>query len=89
MSILIKELSYNQFEVTVTSISTTTHTVTLSNETYNKLTNKKITKEKLLEHSFNFLLDREPNTSILSSFELTIISNYFPEYEVYIKKAIN
>jgi len=41
--------------------------------------------EKLLEYSFQFLLDREPNTSILSFFELNIISKYFPEYESEIK----
>jgi hypothetical protein len=27
-----------------------------------------------------FLLDREPNTSILKNFNLKIINNYFPEY---------
>jgi hypothetical protein len=35
----------------------------------------------LLEESFRFLLEREPNTSILSSFDLPLIGSYFPEYE--------
>ena len=35
---------------------------------------------KLIEFSFKFLLEREPNTSILYSFELNVISTYFPEY---------
>jgi len=35
---------------------------------------------KLIEFSFKFLLERELNTSILSSFELSVISGYFPDY---------
>ena len=37
--------------------------------------------EELLRESFEFLLEHEPNTSILSSFDLTLIGHYFPEYE--------
>jgi hypothetical protein len=37
--------------------------------------------EDLLEESFRFLLEREPNTSILTSFDLRLIGHYFPEYE--------
>jgi hypothetical protein len=37
--------------------------------------------EELLQDSFRFLLEREPNTSILSSFDLPLISHYFPEYD--------
>ena len=44
------------------------------------LTKNRISKEELLNFSFNFLLEREPNTSILSKFEITVISKYFPEY---------
>ena len=31
--------------------------------------------------TFAFLLDREPPTSILPSFDCTVVSRYFPEYE--------
>jgi hypothetical protein len=31
--------------------------------------------------SFLFLLEHEPNTSILPSFDLPVIGRYFPEYE--------
>jgi hypothetical protein len=37
--------------------------------------------ETLIEKSFEFLLEREPNTSVLRSFELGVIAGYFPEYE--------
>ena len=85
MSILIKPLSANKFEITVNKKLITKHTVLLTDEYYDILTKKKISKKRLLEYSFQFLLDREPNTSILSFFELNIISKYFPEYENEIK----
>tara|TARA_Y100000389_G_C17436186_1_gene505689 strand:- start:1103 stop:1384 length:282 start_codon:yes stop_codon:yes gene_type:complete len=85
MSIFIKELSDNKFEITVNKKFITKHTVLLTNKYHDILTKKKISKKKLLEYSFQFLLNREPNTSILSFFELNIISKYFPEYESEIK----
>ena len=88
MSILIKKLSDNKFEITVNKKLITKHTVLITDEYHDSLTKKKISKKELLENSFQFLLDREPNTSILSSFELDIISKYFPEYENEIKKFL-
>jgi hypothetical protein len=38
------------------------------------------TPERLLEASFEFLLAREPASSILSRFALPVIEGYFPEY---------
>lgn len=35
----------------------------------------------LVAASFEFLLEREPKESILPSFELRVISRYFPEYD--------
>lgn len=37
--------------------------------------------ERLLYETFDFLLEREPKGSILSSFDLSVVSRYFPEYE--------
>jgi hypothetical protein len=39
-----------------------------------------IAVERLVHESFQFLLEREPRSSILRSFDLAIISQYFPEY---------
>ena len=86
MSIIVKELSDNKFEVIVNKKPITKHTVLLTDEYYDSLTKKKISKKELLEYSFQFLMHRESNTSILSFFELDIISKYFPEYENEIKK---
>ena len=86
MNISIQKLSNNEYEVTVQSNTITTHIVSLSDEVHKNLTNNKVTKEELLDFSFKFLLDREPNTSIMSSFELTVISRYFSEYENSVEK---
>ena len=80
MSISIKKLSDDVFKVTVAETSTTTHTVTVTDQSLTALTDDNATKTQLLEFSFNFLLDREPNTSILASFDINVISRYFFNY---------
>jgi hypothetical protein len=80
MSISVTAKDKDTFSVIVTSGSTTTHSVTISDLIHTKLTSGKISKETLLKKSFEFLLQREPNTSILSQFKLEVISQYFPEY---------
>ena len=52
------------------------------------MTNNKLTKTELITHSFEFLLKRESNQSILKKFNLEVISQYFPEYIDEIKKII-
>ena len=74
------------FEVVIISHTTTTHHVTVQDAYASKLTNNQVPKEALVKKSFEFLLAREPNTSILRHFDLTVISRYFPEYESTITK---
>ena len=81
MSLSIKKLSDDVFTVTVAETSITTHTVTVTDQSLNDLTDNNVTKTQLLKFSFNFLLDREPNTSILSSFDINVISRYFSDYK--------
>ena len=80
MELLITELSKDKFEITVNADQITKHVVSVTDQMLLNLTKNKISKEELLNFSFNFLLERESNTSILSSFDLTVISKYFPEY---------
>ncbi|MBS1272372.1 MAG: hypothetical protein MAGBODY4_01516 [Candidatus Marinimicrobia bacterium] len=61
--------------------SSSSHSVTIKEDYYNKLTSGDYTPEQLLETSFEFLLAREPKESILGRFGLPTISKYFPEYE--------
>jgi hypothetical protein len=53
----------------------------MTQETSDRLTAGKHTPERCLEAAFRFLLDREPKESILSRFDVTGISRYFPEFE--------
>ena len=80
MELLINELSKDKFEITVKANQITKHVVNVTDEMIFNLTKNKISKKELLNFSFNFLLEKETNTSILSSFDLTVISKYFPEY---------
>ena len=80
MELLITELSKDKFEITVNADQITKHVVSVTDQMLLKLTKNKISKEELLNFSFNFLLEREPNTSILSKFDIIVISKYFPEY---------
>ena len=77
---MITELSKDKFEITVKADQLTKHIVSVTDQMLLNLTNNKISKEELLNFSFNFLLEREPNTSILSKFDIIVISKYFPEY---------
>ena len=70
----------DKFEITVKADQLTKHVVTVTDQMLLNLTNNKISKEELLNFSFNFLLEREANTSILSKFDIIVISKYFPEY---------
>jgi len=87
--ITVNPIDSTTFEVIFEDISTTTHKVTVTPSYYEKLTNKLVTPEVLVERSFEFFLRRESNTSILRSFELSEISRYFPEYEKTIQEMLN
>jgi len=82
----IKKKDEHNYKVTVEEKkSSSEHSVHLDDDYYQKLTEGKISKEELIKKSFEFLLEREPKESILSEFDLEIISHYFPEYEEEIK----
>jgi len=78
-----------EFEVTVREgRGETQHTVTLNRDDYERLAGGEASPEALVTESFRFLLEREPKESILRSFDLTVISRYFPEYEREIRRRI-
>jgi hypothetical protein len=79
--IRVIEIDAITYQVTVIVQSTTTHMVTVQADYARKLTNGQLSNTELLKKSFEFLLQREPNTSILHSFDLSVISRYFPDYE--------
>ena len=80
MKVQIDLLKKDLFKVSIKDKINTCHLVTLKDEIFQKLTQKKITKEKLINLSFEFLLKKEKNTQILREFELQVISEYFSDY---------
>ncbi len=59
---------------------TTSHTVTVPPRLPRDLGWPPGSDLELVQHSFEFLLDREPATSILRRFSLDVIGDYFPDY---------
>ena len=88
MSVRVLKVEDSTFEVTVSDRTTTTHTVTVDPEYHRKLTGERIDMEALIEKSFRFLLERDPNTAILGRFDLPLIGRYFPEYESWIRREL-
>ena len=86
--ISVEAIDNNSFKVSVTEDSSTEHIVLLSDRFHQDVTNNKLSKTELITHSFEFLLKRESNQSILKKFDLEVISQYFPEYIDEIKKII-
>lgn len=44
--------------------------------------------EKVVEKSFEFLLEKEPKERILAEFDITSISNYYPEFIPELEKKL-
>jgi len=84
-NIVVRELNSDKDSIVyrvevIEEDSKTTHKVELNRNDYQNFTDGKIPPEELVQCSFEYLLDREPKESILSSFNVSVISHYFPEY---------
>jgi hypothetical protein len=87
--IKVERMDATQFRVEVAERGTkTTHHVTLNPKDHAKLVGETFAPEQLIRKSFEFLLEREPKESILTRFDLSVISRYFPEFECEIKKRL-
>ncbi len=85
----VEKLDASRFRVSVIEAgSESTYQVTLDPKDYARLAGATVEPEELIRKSFEFLLEREPKESILTRFDLPIISRYFPEYEREIKKRL-
>ena len=78
--IFVVRKSDSIYQVTVQERGTrTTHDVMLSEQHLARYA-AGATAERLIEASFEFLLEREPKEAILRQFDLSVIERYFPEY---------
>ena len=81
MSVEVETIGDDDFLVKVSAATSTEHRVTLTDAYWEQVWNSGLSKEEVIARSFDFLLERESNTSILRSFELPVIQRYFSEYE--------
>lgn len=79
-TIEISKTTETSYHVVVSDRIVTEHDVTLTRE-YARQLGSENEPEVLIRRSFEFLLERESNNSILRSFDLRVIGRYFPEYE--------
>jgi hypothetical protein len=84
----VQRIDDTRFDVTVEGRVTTHHEVTVDRAYYQHLTGSRVPVEVLVKRSFEFLLQRESNTSILQRFDLHVICSYFPEYEKKIQEVL-
>jgi len=72
----VEPLSGDEWLVTVRARTTTKHRVRVTPDDLGRFGGENVSTQRLLEASFRFLLDRESNASILSSFDLSVIGRY-------------
>jgi hypothetical protein len=78
--IVVVQTSDSTYQVTVQEGGTrTAHDVTVTDQHLARYA-PGASPERLIEASFEFLLEREPKESILTRFELPVIERYFPDY---------
>ncbi|MEX0918444.1 MAG: hypothetical protein WDZ85_00520 [Candidatus Paceibacterota bacterium] len=75
----IKQHGSDEYLVTVIGEEATKHLVRAPADYCRQLGNW--SAEALIKASVDFLLTREPNTTILKTFTLADIAGYFPDYE--------
>lgn len=79
--IAITPMEPGHFGVQVTEGTTTTsHRVAVPAELLEDLGLAGVDQAEVVRRSFEFLLDKEPATSILADFSLDQIPRYFPDY---------
>ncbi len=76
-----------EFDVTVED-SGTEHHVTVPEGLIEDLNLPENDLERVVRESFEFLLEREPASSIMPEFSLDVIPTYFPEYKEELPKRL-
>ncbi len=81
MNVEVETIGENDFLVKVSAATSTEHRVTLTDAYWEQIWNRSLPKKEIVSRSFAFLLEREPNSSIMRTFDLPVIQRYFSEYE--------
>ena len=67
----------------------TSHRVTVPESLIEELELSEEDHERVVRESFDFLLEREPPSSIMSDFSLDVVSGYFPEYPDELRRRLS
>lgn len=86
--IAIDKVDATTFKVSVETDASTQHIVTLKPDVFALLARGRASEEALIKVAFEFLLEREPNTSIMGAFELQVIGQHYPEFEAEVKRRL-
>ena len=81
MNVEVEAIGNDDFLVKVNATTSTEHRVTLTDAYWDQIWNSSLPKQEIISRSFAFLLEREPNSSIMRTFDLPVIQRYFGEYE--------
>ncbi len=89
-SVTITSTGTREFQVEVRDDDhQTTHHVTVPQSLIEELELSEEDHERVVRESFDFLLEREPASSIMSEFSLDVISGYFPEYPEELRRRLS
>lgn len=87
--ITVRSTGTREFEVEVREGGEQTdHRVTVPEGLMEELGLPEDDPEGVVRESFEFLLEREPASSIMSEFSLDVIPTYFPEYKEELPKRL-
>ena len=81
MNVEVETIGDDDFLVKVSAATSTKHCGTLTDAYWEQIWNSRLPKKEIISRSFAFLLEREPNSSIMRTFDLPVIQRYFGEYE--------
>jgi len=89
VKIEVEQVGSDEFHVGLTEGETETrHVVTMKTSEYERISGKKVSPTEQVRRAFEFLLARERKEEILRKFDLTIIGQYFAEFEQAIKRSL-
>jgi hypothetical protein len=85
----VEQVAPYEFHVRVTEGKTvTSHVVTMKTSEYERISGNKVAPTELVHRAFEFLLARERKESILRKFDVTVIGQYFAEFEQSMKRSL-
>ena len=86
--VVTADVAPGTYTVDVQAETRTRHRVTASSAYLSELAVGAYPASKVIHETFRFLLEHEPNTSILANFDLSEIQRYFPEFPMAIARRL-